>query len=84
MRATRLRCAAPALAHARTRLATSVLPRLTARSLSTGRICAPHRVLGVRWLSSSHLDPYQVLGVQPGASESEIKAAYRKQAMSSP
>ena len=83
MRATRLRLAAPSLALARTRLATSVLPRLTARSLSTSRIRAPQRVLGVRWLSSGggYLDPYQVLGVQPGASESEIKAAYRKQAM---
>ena len=79
MRATRLRLAAPSLALARTRLA--VLPRLATRPLSTGRICAPHRMLGVRRLSSSHLDPYKVLGVQPGASESEIKAAYRKQAM---
>ena len=65
---------------ARTKPATRVAAP-TARSLSAGRICAPRRTPGLRWLSSDYLDPYQVLGVQPGASESEIKAAYRKQAM---
>lgn len=34
-----------------------------------------------RFLSSSFVDPYKVLGVPPGASEAEIKAAYKKQAM---
>ena len=78
MRATRLRFAAPALAHARTRLAARVLPRLAARSLSTGRNRAPRRTLGVRWLSAATSPPQgrRAAGARVGA-----RAAYRKQAM---
>ena len=64
MRATRLRLAAPSLALARTRLATSVLPRLDTRPLSTGD--APHA--RVRALDAA-TDPYQVLGGRLGGDQ---------------
>ena len=53
------------------------------RHASPAKLPAAFRVpLGiVRPLCTAYRDPHQVLGVKPGASEKEIKDAYRKLAL---
>lgn len=46
---------------------------LPASGVRWPRMAAPNRLL-----SSAAADPYRALGVRPGASEEEVKEAYRK------
>lgn len=47
--------------------------------LTAVKVPSPRLVARVRWFAVS--DPYRVLGVSPGASEKEIKEAYRKRCL---